>query len=181
MNSRVFAHCAVRFAQHRLLSLCIYFLASLKMFQARGRPKTLTNRDLAKQLKLLTMQRHPRNYDGCSLCWERDPVPASVFGRVCLTSCQINIYSQIYLFAFVIENSCGLFCVCVRCFVPLVYFWLHSAGERGCHSLSWLQPFQLPLLTHAFEPLLEGGTCLAALLCLGTASSPLPPRALVLG
>lgn len=154
MNSGVFAHCAARFAQHRILSLCMYFLGSLKMFQAQGRPKPPTNQNLAKQLKLPTMQRHPGNDDGCSLCWERDPVPASVFGRVCLTSCQINIYSQIYLFAFVIENSCGLFFVCVRCFVPLVYFWLHSAGERGCHSLSWLQSFQLLLLTRGFEPLL---------------------------
>lgn len=116
--------------------------------------KPRQTKNLSKQLK----QRHPGNDDNSSLCWERDLVPASVFGRVCLTSCQINIYSQIYLFAFVIENSCGLFfwcvCVCARCFVPLAYFWLLSAGERGCHSLSWLQPFQLLLLTRGFEPLL---------------------------
>lgn len=49
-------------------------------------------------------------------------MPVCVFGRVCLTSCQINIYSQIYLFAFVTENSCGLFfCVCVVLF-PLCIF-----------------------------------------------------------
>lgn len=130
------------------------FLGISQDVPGTGETKNPDKPKLAKQLKLLTMQRHPGNDEGCSLCWERDLVPASVFGRVCLTSCQINIYSQIYLFAFVIENSCGLFFVCVRCFVPLVYFWLHSAGERGCHSLSWLQSFQLLLLTHGFEPLL---------------------------
>lgn len=80
---------------------------------------------------------------------EGDLLPASVFGRVRLTSCQINIYSQIYLFAFVIENSCGLFffslCVlCAHCFVPLVYFWLLSAGTEGGQPQPFLAPPALP-------------------------------------
>lgn len=112
-------------------AVCL-FLGTSQDVPGTEETKPLPNQNPAEQLKLLAMQRHPGNDDDCSLCWERDPLPESAFGRVCLTSCQINIYSQIYLFAFVIENSCGFFlCVCVRCFVPLVCFWLHSAGERG--------------------------------------------------
>lgn len=144
MNSGDFAHRA----QHRLLGLCVYFLGSLKMFQAQGRPKP----PQSKALELLAMQRHPGNDDDCSLCWERDPVPESVFGRVCLTSCQINIYSQIYLFAFVIENSCGLFflCVCALFCSPCVFL----AAQRWREGLP--QPFLAPAVPAASpDPCLE--------------------------
>lgn len=134
-----------RFAQHWLLRLCIYFWGSLKVFQAQGRPKTPTTQNLAGQLKLPTVQRHPGNDEDCSLCWERDPVPESAFGRVCLASCQINIYSQIYLFAFVIENSCGFFfvCVCALFCSPCVFLAVQ------CWREGLPQPFLAPLLPAA--------------------------------
>jgi len=181
-KSGVFARCAARFAQHRLLGPHIYFLKSLKMMLVcsaghGGDRYPLGTKTLQSSSSCRPSKGTHGMLTGACRCRERDPVPACVFGRVCLTSCQINIYSQIYLFAFVAENSCGLGFFCVCCFVPLVYFWLRSAGERGCYSFCWLQLFQLLLPTHGFEHLLQGGTQLAALLWLGTVSLPVCPWA----
>lgn len=57
-------------------------------------------------------------------------MPARVFGRVSLISCQINIYSQNYLFAFVTENSCGLFFFCVLFCSPCVFLAVQRWRER---------------------------------------------------
>lgn len=102
-------------------------------------------------------------------------VPACVFGRVSLTSCQINIYSQIYLFAFVAENSRGVFFVlfCSPCVFLAARRW-----REGQLQLCWLQPFQLLPPARGWEPLLYGGARLAAALRLPTAFSPEPPGSL---
>lgn len=117
---------------------------------------------------------------------ERDPLPASVFGRVRLTSCQINIYSQIYLFAFVIENSCGLFfslSLCVVCALfcsPCVFLaaqcW-HRGGAATAFpgSSSPSSCFSQPVLNLFFSEV--GPAWQLCPPCLGTA----PPHTLGLG
>lgn len=106
-------------------------------------------------------------------------VPACVFGRVSLTSCQINIYSQIYLFAFVAENSRGVvFFCCFALFCSPCVFLAAWRWREGQLQLCWLQPFQLLPPARAWEPLLYGGAGLAAALRLPTAFSPEPPGSL---
>ncbi|XP_040393408.1 uncharacterized protein LOC121060058 [Cygnus olor] len=93
-------------------------------------------------------------------------VPARVFGRVSPTSCQINIYSPIYLFAFVAENSRGVFFfLLLFCFVLFCSPCVFLAARRwreGLLQLCWLQPFQLLPPARRSAPLLYGGARLAA-------------------
>lgn len=78
-------------------------------------------------------------------------MPARVFGRVSLISCQINIYSQNYLFAFVTENSCGLFFLCVVLFPLCIFGCAALAGETAAafagssRSSCFSQPIVLSL------------------------------------
>lgn len=114
------------------------------------------SRNPAEQLGFSARQRHPELEMPAAArrAGRGSLVPACVFGRVSLTSCQINIYSQIYLFAFVAENSRGVvFFVVLLCFVPLVYFWLRGAGERGSSSSAGSSPsscFLQPVLGSLF-------------------------------